>query len=306
MEIPEKFKTEPSELKLFLERGSIRVYFEDGTFWEVENPEKEVVKVQKQENQIPDNFKHYLAEPMVNRLLYLLLLRPYNKLSLAVSYYKRKKNIARGHIDKALLKLKKLNLLRKVDWKPEFLEEYGLTNRSKHIYVARPDPLFFTMFSDESHMFPEHFFITNVLKSKVGHMSKKFFFEWDTDKIKEENVDVFKLIKIKIYELLLMVSCVKNKHNEIWHIHSKATITNFREIMKKLGILFQYIDPEPVLDYLVSVLVEELAEPILEDLKNSIERLYGSSDENLFKVAVILMFLPPLFLEELLSKMALL
>ena len=61
MEIPEKFKTEPSELKLFLERGNVRIYFEDGTFWEVEEPEKQVIRVSKSQLTVPDNFLHITA-----------------------------------------------------------------------------------------------------------------------------------------------------------------------------------------------------------------------------------------------------
>jgi|GEM_PF-2129153 len=271
MEIPEKFKKEPGELKVFLANGSVRIIFKDGTIWEVEDPKEESVEVEV----LPDKALEILKYPLTSRLFYMLILRPYHKFGIASEYYGRTKNLARGHIDKALKALEERGLLRREEWRPEFKEKYDIPSKSRYVLFGNIIPLLKKALSDGNKMKPEHFFLVNIFEA---FPSRHFFFEWEVKGIREKNVDVLKLLKMKLLTLLLFILQTRLKFPEE-NASLKNVFDGFSEVARKLGFLFQYIDSKPVIDYLFKLLLHEVPQTVMGELKSITTSYYGGDEE---------------------------
>lgn len=299
MKIPRRIELEPAELKFFLFNGGVRVLFQDGSIWEVENASEERIPVSATTVIARDKIG-FFEDEMAARIYYLLLLRPYHKLGLAGIYYNRKRNVARGRIDKAIRKLKAMGVLRISEWIPEFESKYDISPKSKYIYSADIIKPIRTILSDERVIKPEMEFLVNLFDVFYPH---EFFFEWEVNNIREKNVDVFKLLKIKLMSLLLLAQHLQVKNHELWFGESKETKKGYLEIAQKMGVLFQYVDVKPVADYLFKLLLSELPPNVTDDLTGLVVHYMGQENDNVFKLLVFLIFLPSETIQEILDKL---
>jgi hypothetical protein len=299
MRIPRRIENEPAELKFFLNNGSVRVLFQDGSIWEVENASEERIPVSSMTTIAKDKLG-FFEDEMAARIYYLLLLRPYHKLGLAGIYYNRKKNVARGRIDRAIRMLKSMGVLRTSEWVPEFEEKFDISPKSKEVYSADILKPLRTILSEERVIKPEFEFLVHLFD--VFPLNE-FFFEWEVSNIREKNVDVFKLLKIKLMSMLVMTQYIQAKNQEVWFSSTRSVVTGYLEVVQKLGVLFQYIDVKPVADYLFKLLLSEMPPTVTDDLSGLVVHYMGQESPNLFKVLVLLLFLPPETIKELMDKL---
>ena len=73
MKIPKRLELEPSELKFFLNNGSVRVLFKDGSIWEAEDASEDRIPVSHVTVIARDKMR-FFEDDMVARIYYLLLL----------------------------------------------------------------------------------------------------------------------------------------------------------------------------------------------------------------------------------------
>ncbi len=299
MKIPRRIEFEPAELKFFLFNGSVRVLFQDGSVWEVENASEERIPVSATTVIARDKLG-FFEDEMAARIYYLLLLRPYHKLGLAGIYYNRKRNVARGRIDKAISKLKAMGVLRISEWIPEFERKYDISPKAKYIYSADIVKPLRTILSEERVIKPEMEFLVNLFDVFYSH---EFFFEWEINNIRERNIDVFKLLKIKLMTLLTLALHIQVKNHELWFGQTKEMKKGYLEVAQKMGVLFQYVDVKPIADYLFKLLLSELPPGVTDDLTGLVVHYMGQEDDNVFKLLVMLMFLPSETIQEIFDKL---
>jgi len=285
------------ELKFFPTRGVLKIIYQDGSEELLKDPKIDFIKIQKISEDVVKLFKDKIA----SRIFYLLLLRPYNKYMLAATYYGRWKNIPRVRIDFALKKLKEFHLIKRIPWSQELAEKFGISRKSKHIYEADTFELLKFILSEDSEIRAEFYLLVHLFKN---FDLNEVYFEWGVLNLREENVDIIKLLKMKLYFLILLSLLIKSRSYKILGESMRSMSKNIPSISRKLIPLLQAYEPKPILDQLIRSMEEEVPEIVLNEINRMVIKFFGKRNESIYKVLLFLLILPEERVEELLEKLS--
>lgn len=297
MGIAEKLEKKKNELKILMGNGIVKLVFEDGSEEEIEDKKDEKIIV----GGLTEEKINVLKDPIASRLYYMLLLRAYNKFGIAKAYYGKKKNIARRVIDEAMDKLEKNGFINKVEWNEIFKKKYKITEKSKYVYLSDVSNLILYIFSEFGEIIPEYYFLIFLFKTLNPN---ELFFEWNVSEIREEEVDVIKLMKIKLLYLLSISLYLRTKYHEAWSSTAELYVENFRTVIRKLTLLFRFADYPQITSYFLSILQEETHEVILEELNEIILRQYEKENNTIFNLVLFFMYWPSDLIIDFLDKLS--
>ncbi|MCW1296870.1 MAG: hypothetical protein OH319_04285 [Candidatus Parvarchaeota archaeon] len=297
MGIEEKLRKEGSELKILMGRGIVKFVFKDGSEYEILEKEGEKILI----GGITHEKMNVLKDEIASRLFYMLMLRPYNKFGIASTYYQRKKNIARRVIDEAIEKLEKNGFINEVEWNEIFKKKYKITGKSKYVYVADLSNLFFYLLAEDGEIIPEYYFF--MLLFKVLNPNE-LFFEWSVSNIREEEVDILRLIKMKLLYLLSISLYLKTKYQEAWSPIASLYSQNFRVVIRKLMLAFRFIDYVAPISYFLSILEGEVPEIMVDEASSIVTKYYGEN-KSILSLIIFFMYWPSELIIDFLDKIAL-
>ena len=238
---------ESSELRINLVTGSIWLKFKSGYEDELDVPSG-AFRLEK----LPREHLELLRGGLSSQLFYLSLLRPHNKYTLAQTYYKKKSNLARGRLDKALKSLENSGLLRNLAWDPVFKKSYGLTGRSRYIFAADFSLLLDLWLSENEDLKWEHFFLKVFFKTI--NLSE-LFLEWKPEEVRRRDIDVVELFKNKFFTLFTLALFMRLRYGQAWEAIVNSTSENFQDLLKKMGFLVQYVEPISSVSYFSCIFI---------------------------------------------------
>jgi hypothetical protein len=286
---------ESSELKINLITGNIWLKFKSGYEDEIDEPAGGY-----RLESLPREHLELLRGGLTSQLFYLSLLRPHNKYTLAQTYYKKKKNLARSRLDKSLKILEKTGLLRNLSWDPVIKKSYGLTGRSKYIFTADFSLLLDLWLAENEELKWEYYFLKVFFKTV--NLSE-LFLEWEPDDVRKRQVDVVELFKTKFFTLLTLALFTRLRYGQAWEAIVNSTSENFNSLLKKLGFLMQYIEPITTISYFLTKLVQSLTPAMMDEIEVFLRRFYGEKYEPIHHTVIFLLYLPLPILEELINKL---
>ncbi|MCW1303208.1 MAG: hypothetical protein OH339_03130 [Candidatus Parvarchaeota archaeon] len=285
------------ELKFFPSRGILKIVFQDGSEELVRDPRVDFIKISK----IDEKAIQILKEKIVSRIFYMLLLRPYNKYLLAATYYGRWKNVPRSKIDRILERLESTSLIRDMPWAPEFGERFGISKKSRKVFEANGHELLKFVLSEDSEMRAEFF----ILAELVRHLNpREIYFEWSVSSIREANVDIIKLIKMKFLLLEFIAMLVRNRCFRILERTLNSIGENFQSLCRKLAWLIHVYEPKPILEHFISSIEEEIPEIVLTEIDRMIIKFFGKKSDAIYKLLLFMLVLPEKTAEELVTKLS--
>lgn len=286
---------ESSELKLNLITGNVWLKFKDGYEDNLDEPAGSYHL-----ESLPKGHLELLKGGLTSQLFYLSLLRPHNKYTLAQTYYKKKHNLARSRLDKAINRLEKTGLLRNLSWDPVFKKSFGLTGRSKYVFSSDFTLLLDLWLSEGEDLRWEFQFLKVFFKTV--NLSK-LFLEWEPDEVRKREIDVVELFKSKFFTLLTLALFTRLKYGQAWESIVRATQDNFVVLLRKLGFLVQYVEPVSTISYFLTKLVQSLTPAMMDEIEVFLRRFYGENYEPIFHTVVFLLYLPSSSIEELISRL---
>lgn len=285
------------ELKFFPSRGVLKIIFQDGSEEQVKDPQVDFIKVSK----IDEKTIQILKEKIVARIFYMLLLRPYNKYLLAATYYGRWKNVPRSKIDKILERLRSSSLITEVPWMPEFGERFGISRKSRKIFEANGHELLKFVLSENGEIRAEFF----ILVELVRHLNpREIYFEWNVSSIREANVDVVKLIKMKFLLLEFLAMLVRNRCFRILEKSISSIGENFPSLCRKMAWLIRFYEPKPILEHFLTSLEEEIPEIVVTEIERLVIKFFGRKSDSIYKLLLFMLVLPEKTAEELVTKLS--